>query len=143
MWVGSAYGIRPGLSADVCRCAPRASFLVLAFTADRSVSLKCVGVAVRVAVRPGSRHSLMAPPGRARVGLGRRSGARSSTGCAARPSSSISCCDRRATVALPVFAFSSWLLRLLGMIIKTMMSIRWKAGGYIITACLLQPAFTG
>jgi hypothetical protein len=48
---GSAYGIRLGLFAGVRTCSPRASFLVLLFTADRPLLLSVVGVAVRVAVQ--------------------------------------------------------------------------------------------
>src|SRR6266566_1794294 len=55
---GGAYGIRLGLFAGVRTCPPRAYFLVSLFTADRSVLLEVVGVAVQAS----SWHCLMTLP---------------------------------------------------------------------------------
>ncbi len=57
----SAYGIRLGLFAGVRTCSPRASFLASLFTANRSLLLIFVGVAVRVAVQPGSWYTPATP----------------------------------------------------------------------------------
>src|SRR5437588_5356337 len=58
---GGAYGIRLGLFAGVRTCSPRASFLASLFTANRSLLLIFVGVAVRVAVQPDSWYTPATP----------------------------------------------------------------------------------
>src|SRR2546429_689045 len=58
----SAYGMRQSVFAHVHRGAPVTAFLAPLFAADRAVSLKVAGVAVRVAVPPSAWHSLAILP---------------------------------------------------------------------------------